>query len=307
MAKRVLWIDDSLDFLEFGHDVLSQLGIECDMASGNGAATRLLNAKSYDLIISDIMRPPDGLAMPDAAGFGRRTGIVFFEEVIRKTHPGTPVLFLTVVRDHEVHRQIQAWENCRILNKPPHLADVREVVSTLLADSREDLYDYCEPSEAISRIVRVDFLTVNEGLLEYLARHPEAVHQLTPRGFEELVARIFDDLGYEVTLTPQRRDGGADIYAIKRDDLGTLLFVVECKKYAPDRPVGVCHVRSLYGVKNMVNASAAILVATSFFTKPAKAFQESRRYELSLKDYDAVKRWLRRYVGPRGLYTRKTR
>lgn len=302
--RRVLWIDD--DLAEDGPLILSRYGIDCDGASDNSTAARLLTAKSYDLIISDIMRPPDDLAMADATDFGWCTGIVFLEKIIRKTHPGTPVLFFTAVCDAKVHRQIQALANCRILNKLAYPDDLREAITTLLADSREDLYDYSEPSEATSRIVQVDFLTVNRRLLEYLAHHPEAVHQLTPRGFEELVAKVFDDLGYEVTLTPQTWDGGGDIYAVKRDDLGTLLFVAECKKYAPDRPVGVGHVRSLYGVKNVVNASAAILVTTSFFTEPAKAFQQSRRYELSLKDYDTVKGWLRRYAGPGGLHIGQT-
>jgi restriction system protein len=99
--------------------------------------------------------------------------------------------------------------------------------------------------------------------------------------------------GFEVTLTPIARDGGKDIYAAKKDQLGAFLYIVECKKYAPDRPVGVSFVRSLHGVVQAENATAGVLVTTSRFTKPAQEFQERVRYQLSLRDYHDVARWLR--------------
>ena len=46
---------------------------------------------------------------------------------------------------------------------------------------------------------------------------------MSPRGFEELVAEMLSRLGYEVTLTPASRDGGKDIYAARRDHLGTFV------------------------------------------------------------------------------------
>ena len=142
------------------------------------------------------------------------------------------------------------------------------------------------------RRVVADVVSVSDEFLRKLQGNPRLLHELTPRGFEELVAELLGRLEYEVTLTPASRDGGKDIYAAKKDHLGTFLYVVECKKYAPDRPVGVGLVRQLNGVVQAEQATAGILATTSFFTKGAKEFQNMISYQLSLKDYLGIQDWL---------------
>jgi restriction system protein len=137
-----------------------------------------------------------------------------------------------------------------------------------------------------------DVRFVDDDLVEQLARAPEAVYDLPDRRFEELVAELLTRRGYEVTLTPATRDGGKDMYAAKKDDLGSFLYLVECKRYAPDRPVGVGVVRALHGVAQHERANAAIVMTTSFFTKPAQEFARELRSLMSLKDYFQLRDWL---------------
>lgn len=296
MKKRILWIDDERDLIEDGSFLLRNRGYDCDGVSDNESAVRLLGTgRPYDLIITDVARPPGMNMDPEEVEYGRKTGIFFCRRYIRTAHPDVPVLFFTVNPDPETHRQIRALGNCTIMNKPSTMEDLETAIRTLLSESREDLYTFRELDASSTRIIQVDFYSVNQELLKYLSQYPTAVYDLTPRRFEELIAKIFEDLDYEVLLTPKTRDGGTDLCAIKRNDLGELLYVVECKKFAPTRPVGIGHVRSLYGVKNATGASAGILVTTSFFTKPAKAFQQSLCYELSLRDYKSIKQWLKKY------------
>ena len=47
--------------------------------------------------------------------------------------------------------------------------------------------------------------------------HPELMRNLSPRKFEELVAELFSDMGYEVVLTPATRDGGFDFKAFRKE------------------------------------------------------------------------------------------
>jgi len=289
--KRILWIDDSVEHVQNGIEILREHGMECDGAQDNEMAVHHLERKTYDIIITDIIRPVnlrDDTIDPMA-------GVVFFEKYIRKKHPTTPVLFFTARSNHEIYQHIQTLGNTSILTKPAWGEEILNAIETLIADSREDLYECKQHDESKTDIIRVDFASINREILEYLSRHTEAIHNLTPRRFEKLVAKLFEDLGYDVTLTPEAKDGGADIYVVERNDLGELLYVVECKKYSENRPVGVSYVRSLYGVKNVMNASAGILVTSSYFTAPAKAFQQSRRFELTLRDYDSIKSWLTRY------------
>ena len=76
-------------------------------------------------------------------------------------------------------------------------------------------------------------------------------------------------------------------------DLGTFLFLVECKRYTPPRKVGVEVVRSLYGAVQQRKATAGIIATTSFFSGDATDFQRDIRHQISLRDYIEIKKWLR--------------
>lgn len=133
---------------------------------------------------------------------------------------------------------------------------------------------------------------VNKELVVYLAQHPELMYELQPRRFEELVAELLRSQGFDPTLTPTTRDGGRDIIATRSDRLGTLLYVIECKRYAPENKVGVAQVRGIYGVVQAERASKAVLVTTSHFTNEAIKFAQPLQYNLTLRDFDALKEWL---------------
>jgi len=93
-------------------------------------------------------------------------------------------------------------------------------------------------------------------------------------------------------LTPASRDGGKDIYIATKDSLGSFLYLVECKRYAPDRPVGVGFIRQLYGTVQAERATAGILATTSFFTRGAKDFQSKVEFQISLQDYLGIQKWI---------------
>jgi hypothetical protein len=147
--------------------------------------------------------------------------------------------------------------------------------------------DTDESKQFVSNIV-----AVSDEFLRKLQSDPKLLHELSPRFFEEVVAEILKKLNYEVTLTRYSKDGGKDIIAKKKDHLGTFLFFVECKRYAPNKPIGVGLVRQLNGVVQAGQATAGILVTTSFFTRGAKEFQKKIEYQMSLKDPSAIQAWL---------------
>jgi restriction system protein len=146
-------------------------------------------------------------------------------------------------------------------------------------------------SKSFKHIVN-DIRGVSDELLKKLAKDPKLLYELSPRLFEQVVAELLERMGYEVTLTPASRDGGKDVYAASRNALGSFLYIVECKKYAPDNLVGVSLVRQLYGVVQAEKATAGILATTSFFTKDAKEFQGQVAFQISLQDYLGIQKWL---------------
>jgi HJR/Mrr/RecB family endonuclease len=128
-------------------------------------------------------------------------------------------------------------------------------------------------------------------------REPESLYRLPPRKFEEFIAAILEDLGWEINLTPATSDGGRDIIAVVPSEIGNLLCLVEVKRYRQDRKVGVELVRQLYGTVTHEEASYGLLVTSSSFSKEAMRFEQVHRYRIGLKDFGHVLEWTRRFCG----------
>lgn len=143
-----------------------------------------------------------------------------------------------------------------------------------------------------SIVVATEF--INAKLLEELAKNPERMLSLTPRQFEELVAELFHREGFSVELTPEKKDGGRDILAVNHSELASHLYLAECKRYAPNRPVGVEYVRSLYGLIEAEKATRGIIASTSYFTKGAKDFSRDLKWRIGLKNYDDLRDWIKK-------------
>jgi len=63
---------------------------------------------------------------------------------------------------------------------------------------------------------------------------------------------------------------------------GDLLYIIDCKRYSPDKPVGTEIVRGVYGVSQQERATMGVVATTSYFTKDAQQFQRMVKYQLSL-------------------------
>jgi CheY-like chemotaxis protein len=58
-GSRVLWVDDRPDNNRFERQALEALGIQIDLSVSTEEALSRLTRRTYDLIISDMGRPPD--------------------------------------------------------------------------------------------------------------------------------------------------------------------------------------------------------------------------------------------------------
>jgi HJR/Mrr/RecB family endonuclease len=158
--------------------------------------------------------------------------------------------------------------------------------------SEEIFFTVDEDTIHDSKIALTD---INEEVKKFLKKHPEKLYQLSPRKFEELIASIMNDLGFDVELTKATKDGGKDIIATIRNSVTSFLAYIECKKYAPENRIGVEIIRNVLGVQYLRKPSKSIIITTSFFTEEAK--EECRNFEnqLDLKDFNNIKEWLNRY------------
>lgn len=137
--------------------------------------------------------------------------------------------------------------------------------------------------------------TIDDEIKKYLKNHPEKLFELSSRKFEELVASILKDLGFDVELTQATRDGGRDIIAHIRNAVCSYLTHIECKRYAPNNKVGVGIIREVIGVHNIRKATKSVIVTTSFFSNDAIKEAKMMENQLDLKDFNDLKTWLQRY------------
>lgn len=93
---------------------------------------------------------------------------------------------------------------------------------------------------------------------------------LNHKDFEKLVASLYQEIGYEVTLTQSSYDGGIDIKAERRIPTLKEKIIIQCKNYSSNIPVD--EVRKLLGVLASTKATKGVLVTSSDFTKESIKF-----------------------------------
>ena len=132
----------------------------------------------------------------------------------------------------------------------------------------------------------------------YIAEHPTFLHSMDPRMFEKLVAEIFKQYGWDVELNSRTRDGGYDIIAIRQTAPSNLRILIVAKRYAPNRPVGVEIVRSLYGLRPLHAVSQVVLATSSYISSAArKEFSRVIPWELDFIERERILNWCRENGG----------
>lgn len=173
---------------------------------------------------------------------------------------------------------------------------IEEKYKSLSAEQR--VADVVDNSGA-ALIVNTQILSVSQRVNALLIReiheHPHTIYTLSSRDFEHLIRELFSGFDYEVELTKQTRDGGVDVVAIKHNEVH-VKYLIECKHPRQGAKIGVGPVRELYGVKEMVGASKAILATSSFFTEDAQILFNQHEWELEARDFDGIMDWVASYV-----------
>lgn len=113
---------------------------------------------------------------------------------------------------------------------------------------------------------------------------PAAGEPADPLAFEAHVAHAFEEAGWEARTTRRSGDQGADVVA----ERGETRVVVQCKRHA--QPVGNGAVQEAVAARHFYRADAALVVATSGFTKSARQLADSTDVDL-VHAYD-LEDWL---------------
>lgn len=166
-----------------------------------------------------------------------------------------------------------------------------EFIEKVLHCSKEEF-----ASHRASDLLLPQVREVNDELMRWLSKHPEYLHELPPRKFEEVVCEILRDQGHQAHLTKETRDGGWDINAVIKTSIGELLVIVECKRWAKDRKVDLQVVeRFLHSVRDKAKANVGLIATTTLFTRDARKHALEYNHLLKLADFNQIKEMASHY------------
>ncbi len=120
-----------------------------------------------------------------------------------------------------------------------------------------------------------------EEVRRYLTAKYTARFEMHPRVFEEVVASVFRDLGYNAIVTGYTNDGGIDIILERNGER----VGVQVKRYRSS--IKVEHIRSLAGALVVQGMTKGVFVTTSSFQAGASSLQKNlalRGYRIELID-----------------------
>jgi Holliday junction resolvasome RuvABC ATP-dependent DNA helicase subunit len=113
-----------------------------------------------------------------------------------------------------------------------------------------------------------------------LTNEAGSLNDLSGEDFEKLIAELLGRMGFRAETTKPTGDGGIDIVATSDKAIFGGRYLFQCKRFAPDTPVGAPAVRDFYGAVTAERAVKGIFVTTSDFTVQAREFGEKVGLEL---------------------------
>jgi hypothetical protein len=307
----VVWMDDDIgrdtslvtDYLErMLKDVEPTFEVKIFEHTDEAIEFTLENADHVFLFIQDASRRNSKIITswqeirPAASpNLGMHSG-AFYTYVIDAFTPEAGAIFAGYGYSNREKELISEWRkrDNRILYEDKYELVTggreREKSKTLAALGAQQLDRWSKSKSAagISSDSRV-LKSLIEEMTVWCSINPSNLQKLSSRQFEELVASLFKNHGFDVELTARTRDGGYDIVLVDHSSLKSGPILVECKHFAPERPVGVGIVRALYGVKVLNSASKAILATSSYVSKDAKReFSRVIPWELELMESNKI-------------------
>jgi restriction system protein len=130
------------------------------------------------------------------------------------------------------------------------------------------------------KAIRDEALVLRDSELKRLRRgwlsKSELYLRMNSREFEDAIAALFRELGYEVKQTPYSNDRGKDAVAWKDGKK----FLIECKRYEATNPIGRRELQIFVAAMKEENAQGGFYVNTGRFASTAPEYAGQNQIEL---------------------------
>ena len=110
---------------------------------------------------------------------------------------------------------------------------------------------------------------------------------MTGLEFEQLIAKMFFQMGYKTSVTKSSGDQGIDVVAEKNG----VKYGIQCKCYSSS--VGNSAIQEVAAGKKLYNLNKAIVITNNYFTKPAQELAKAN--DVILWDREILKEKLNKF------------
>lgn len=131
--KRILLVEDEVMFADALSDILVGEGMNVTVANDEKNAVQCLQTGAFDLILLDLMLPPDLDQEP--TDWGYRTGIRILKK-LREMGRKTPVVVVSVVRDKAVLALAEEHGVAGYIQKPASAEAIIRTINRLVGRRR---------------------------------------------------------------------------------------------------------------------------------------------------------------------------
>ena len=114
---------------------------------------------------------------------------------------------------------------------------------------------------------------------ESISKEPQKLAGLSGSGFEKLLYRLFEAIGYKVELIGHSGDQGGDLIANKEGE--RILIQAKCYR---DWSTGNAAVQQVVGAMKLYDCNRAMVITTSHFTTEAISLAKANKTELVSKE-----------------------
>jgi len=128
-----------------------------------------------------------------------------------------------------------------------------------------------------------------EGEFPKLKRH---LQQVNPYDFEDFIAELWEQMGWETRSTSGSGDGGVDVVAIKRDPVQQK-HLIQVKRYGKNNTLGVNDVRDYGYLLDKQDGDKGIVITTGAISQQAK--EESDLHNVEIIDGDDLCSLIQKY------------
>ncbi|WP_240545258.1 restriction endonuclease [Sinorhizobium fredii] len=145
--------------------------------------------------------------------------------------------------------------------------------------------------------VRIMLRDLSSGLARLIAKSPDALDHLEWRMVEQVVAEVFEGLGFAVTLTPGSKDGGKDVILTCTVRGKLAEYYVEIKHWRSSTKVGSAAVEKLLKIIVEEKKDGGLFLSTYGFT--SNAFEQLTtiaKHKLKFGDQEKIVTFCQTYV-----------